>query len=119
MLNAKQKSLLRVALLLAPFSLGLAACETLENLNPFDESSKKKPLSGDRRAVFPDGVPGVQYSAPPQQPSNSNITINQMQQQNPEPAPEAAEQPPQQQPQRNQKKRANAADDDPWTGARR
>ena len=119
MLDAKHKSLLRVVLLLAPFSLGLAACETLEGLNPFDEASKKTPLSGDRKAVFPGGVPGVQSSAPPQQPSNSNISINQMQPQNPEPAPEAAEQPPQQQPQRNQKKRANAADDDPWAGQRR
>ena len=50
-------SLARVALVLAPLSLGLGACETLENLNPFDEQSKKTPLSGQRHAVFPEGVP--------------------------------------------------------------
>jgi hypothetical protein len=73
MLRAKPKSYLRIALLLAPLSLGLGACETLENMNPFDE--QKKPLTGERRQVFPQGVPGVQYNAPPTQPSNSNIAV--------------------------------------------
>src|SRR5262249_54531220 len=48
-------------------------CETLEKLNPFEE--KKIPITGDRRAVFPTGVPGVAYDAPPQQPSNSNVPV--------------------------------------------
>ena len=85
MTRAKLKPLFRVALLLAPLSLGLAACETLENMNPFDE--QKKPLSGNRRAVFPEGVPGVQYNSPPTQPSNSNIAVTPQQDsinQNPE-----------------------------------
>lgn len=72
-MRSKLNRTLRAALVLAPLGLGLAACETLENMNPFDE--QKKPLTGDRRSVFPQGVPGVQYSAPPTQPSNSNIAV--------------------------------------------
>lgn len=113
--RTKAISFVRVALLLAPLSLGLAACETLENLNPFDEQSKKTPLSGNRRSVFPEGVPGVQYSAPPTQPSNSNIQVSPdtMPNQNPDAqapnAPPAAQRGPAPQ---NQS-------DDPWAGQRR
>lgn len=89
MTRAKLKPLFRVALLLAPLSLGLAACETLENMNPFDE--KKAPLSGNRRSVFPEGVPGVQYKQPPTQPSNSNIAVT-PQQDTSNPNPEAQNQ---------------------------
>lgn len=102
-----------MALLLAPLSLGLAACETFEKLNPFDDQAKKTPLSGERRAVFPEGVPGVQYSAPPQQPSNSNIQVTpqDMQNQNPDAqnpnVPAAAPRGPQN------------PSDDPWAGQRR
>ncbi len=115
--RAKTASLFRIALLLAPLSLGIAACETLEDMNPLTE--RKTSLTGDRRALFPQGVPGVENNAPPQQPTNSNIQIQQ--QQAPEPAPEAQQQPQQQtkQPtQRNQKKRANAPED-PWADQRR
>ncbi len=109
--------LLRVALLLAPLSLGLAACETLENLNPFDDS-KKTPLTGDRRALFPDGVPGVERNAPPSQPTNSNIQIPPQEQVQQQPQPEP-EQQPQRQSQRNQKNRApTGGADDPWSDRR-
>jgi hypothetical protein len=108
-MRAKRSSLFRVALLLAPFSLGLAACETLEDLNPFDE--KKKPIAGDRRALFPQGVPGVQYNAPPQQPTNSNVQIPPQQQVAPENNPDA-------QPQAQQAPAANT-NEDPWAGQRR
>ena len=123
MFDARAKSFLRVALLLAPFSLGLAACETLDSLNFLDEQSKKTPLSGERRALFPDGVPGVQKSAPPTQPTNSNVQVmpQEMPQQNPDAAPEQPQQPPSKQA-RTKNKRGpaqNAEDDDPWAGQRR
>lgn len=117
MRRAKAASFLRIALVLAPLSAGLAACETLENLNPFDDT-KKTPLSGDRRALFPQGVPGVEQNAPPQQPTNSNIQIPPQEQ---APQPQAAPEPEQQptkQTQRNQKKRSNAGADDPWAERR-
>lgn len=114
--HAKAASFLKIALLLAPLSLGIAACETLENLNPFDDT-KKTPLSGDRRSLFPQGVPGVEQNAPPQQPSNSNIQIP-PQQQAPETAPAPEPEQPQRQTQRNQKKRAPAGADDPWAERR-
>jgi hypothetical protein len=110
-MRSKTFSLFRVALLLAPLSLGLAACETFEDLNPFDE--KKAPVAGDRRALFPQGVPGVQYNAPPTQPSNSNVQIPPQQQQSPD-NPDAQPQAPQQAP------NAPAANsEDPWAGQRR
>lgn len=54
-------------------ALVLGGCETLEKINPFGE--KETPLTGDRRPVFPEGVPGVSYSAPVTQPSNANIAV--------------------------------------------
>lgn len=54
-------------------AFGLAGCETLEKINPFGDN--KKPLPGDRQPVFPQGVPGVTYSGPVAQPSNSNIPL--------------------------------------------
>lgn len=111
--RATAASLLRIALLVAPLSLGLAACETLENLNPFDDSGKKTPLSGERRPLFPEGVPGVQYNAPPQQPTNSNIQILPPQQQAPDGNPDA-----QTTPQQAPNAPANNSED-PWAGRRR
>jgi hypothetical protein len=64
--------LLRLVLA-ALFVIGLAGCETMENLNPFAE--KKTPLPGERKQIFSSGVPGVEFNAPPQQPSNSNVQI--------------------------------------------
>jgi hypothetical protein len=37
--------------------------ESIQDFNPF--GSAKKPLPGQRRAVFPEGVPGVQQGVPP------------------------------------------------------
>ena len=61
--------LLRCALVALP--LAMAACA---DFDLFDE--KKTPLPGDRRPIFPAGVPGVNYNAPPMQPTNSNIPID-------------------------------------------
>src|SRR4051794_40326934 len=59
--------------LAAGLALALAGCETadmfdkvqesVQDFNPF--GANKKPLPGDRRAVFPEGVPGVQQGVPP------------------------------------------------------
>ena len=61
-----------------PLSASLAGCgtfwdgansisdrmsDTLHDFNPF--GTGKKPLPGERRPVFPDGVPGVQQGIPP------------------------------------------------------
>ncbi|MBS9477969.1 hypothetical protein [Ancylobacter radicis] len=50
-------------------ALAVSGCETLDKMNPFTE--KEKPLPGARAPVFPEGVPGVDYNAPPPQPANS------------------------------------------------
>jgi outer membrane biosynthesis protein TonB len=54
-------------------SLGfmLTACSTFDNFDPTDIFSSeifstKKKLPGDRRAVFPEGTPGVQQGVPPE-----------------------------------------------------
>ncbi|HEY9214081.1 MAG TPA: hypothetical protein VIQ29_14685 [Ancylobacter sp.] len=61
----------RALLALTALSLAFATagCETLDKMNPFLE--KEKPLPGARSPVFPEGVPGVDYNAPPPQPANS------------------------------------------------
>jgi hypothetical protein len=110
--RAKPKLLLRIALLLAPLSFALGACETLENLNPFDE--QKKPLVGDRRTLFPEGVPGIVKNEPPTQPTNSNIQVT-PDTQNPAPQTQTQETP--QPPARRGPAQKNS--EDPWTGARR
>ncbi|QTL04592.1 hypothetical protein J5J86_04445 [Aquabacter sp. L1I39] len=61
---------LRLAIVMA-LGLGVASCESLEKLNPFEE--KKPPLPGERKPVFPNGVPGVTYTGPVAQPANSNV----------------------------------------------
>jgi hypothetical protein len=58
--------------LLVTLGLGLSGCETADlmdkaqetiaDFNPF--GTKKQPLPGQRRAVFPEGVPGVQQGVP-------------------------------------------------------
>ncbi|MFS8035405.1 hypothetical protein ACI7BZ_00315 [Xanthobacter sp. AM11] len=75
---------LRLALALA-LALAAAGCETLEKMNPFEE--KEKALPGARQPVFPQGVPGVDYSTPLSQPSNANAPIDQL------PAPPPSGQP--------------------------
>lgn len=64
---------LRAALIVG-LALTAAGCESLEDLNPFQEKEKK--LSGERHPVFPEGVPGVDYSAKPSQPSNANVPLD-------------------------------------------
>jgi hypothetical protein len=116
------KNLLRFAILALP--IFTAACADLDFLE-----EKKTPIAGDRRALFPSGVPGIQYDAPPPQPTNSNIPVNtqvtntgtNQPQENPEaakspkqknsravtraqPAPRSAAKP--------------AANDDPWADSR-
>jgi len=61
----------RALLALTAISLAFATagCESMDKLNPFLE--KEKPLPGPRTPVFPEGVPGVDYNAPPPQPANS------------------------------------------------
>jgi hypothetical protein len=61
--------LLRCVLIALP--LAMTACA---DFDMFDE--KKTPLAGDRKPIFPSGVPGVNYNAPPMQPTNSNIPID-------------------------------------------
>jgi hypothetical protein len=55
------------ALLLA---LALGGCDSFDPLDKFQDwdimGSKKPPLPGERRAVFPEGVPGVAKGVPPE-----------------------------------------------------
>jgi hypothetical protein len=51
-----------VAFLLAS-GLTLSGCETFD---PTEWFNTKKPLPGDRRSVFPEGVPGVPQGVPPE-----------------------------------------------------
>jgi hypothetical protein len=67
------RGVLRAAFVALPLAFALAGCETMDKYNPFAE--KETPLPGDRRPLFPEGVPGVDFGAPPPQPSNSNIPI--------------------------------------------
>lgn len=56
--------------LLLALSLGLAGCETSDvmdkivDLSPFGDF--KKPIPGERKRVFPEGVPGVPQGVPPE-----------------------------------------------------
>ncbi|MFG1345734.1 hypothetical protein V5F59_12635 [Xanthobacter autotrophicus DSM 431] len=65
---------LRVALGLA-LALTVAGCESLDGWNPFEQ--QKKPVPGTRQPVFPEGVPGVDYSSRLGQPSKP-VTIDQL-----------------------------------------
>jgi hypothetical protein len=49
--------------LLLGAGLGLGGCESFDLENIW---SSKKPLPGERRAVFPEGVPGVPQGVPPE-----------------------------------------------------
>lgn len=70
---------LRVAALVAALALPLAGCETFDLTNLIPDSKKKLP--GERREVFPEGVPGVSKGVPPElmkgyqaQPDGANAT---------------------------------------------
>jgi len=69
MRSSRPSFLLRCALVALP--LAMTACA---DFDLFDE--KKTPLAGERKPIFPSGVPGVNYNAPPLQPTNSNIPID-------------------------------------------
>ena len=57
------RRLARLVLVGVLAATGLSACESLDSFDLFD--SKKK-LVGDRKPVFPDGVPGVSSGVPPE-----------------------------------------------------
>ena len=54
--------LLRTVVLAAGLALPLAACESFDITNLIPDSKKK--LAGERREVFPEGVPGVSKGVP-------------------------------------------------------
>ena len=60
-MRMRQPRALAVALLLA-FGLTASGCSTFD---PTEWYSQKKPLPGERKAVFPQGVPGVAQGVPP------------------------------------------------------
>lgn len=70
---ARLRRLLRSVLIILPLAFALGGCETFDKLNPFVE--RKPPLPGERKPLFPEGVPGVDFGAPPPQPANANIPI--------------------------------------------
>lgn len=61
------RAILTVAALVS--GLGLAGCESFDPLDKLQEldimGSSKTPLQGQRRPVFPEGVPGVPQGVPP------------------------------------------------------
>jgi hypothetical protein len=88
---------------LLPLALALGGCETssfwdsansasdrvqdmLSDFNPFGTS--KKPLPGERRAVFPEGVPGVHQGVPPELLRGNQQAGDAQAQPPPAPAPE-------------------------------
>jgi len=60
----RDRSLPRLATVafLALAGLGLGACEQMTDLIP----DSKKPLPGERKLLFPEGVPGVSQGVPPE-----------------------------------------------------
>lgn len=56
--------------MLSALGLGLAGCETLQDIPAMFER-RSPPIPGERRPVFPEGVPGIDRSI--QQPANSPI----------------------------------------------
>src|ERR1700681_2990061 len=52
-----------LTLVLVSFGGALAGCESLENFQFWDTKTK---LAGERKPVFPEGVPGVTQGIPPE-----------------------------------------------------
>ena len=106
----------RTVLLALALALGLVGCGNLDSWHEFEIfGSKKKPIQGVRQAVFPEGVPGVQYNAPPAQPTNSNVPIDVPA------APPTAQTPaagPAATPPARTAARTKDRPDDPWSGSR-
>src|SRR5882724_1097536 len=88
------------ATVLVALSSALAGCGSLGNFDPsdmLDFLDTKKKLPGDRKPVFPEGVPGLQQGVP-KELYKGNVEQQQMQQQQQEAAavaspPSAAEEP--------------------------
>ena len=81
-MSFRQRHSLTMAALLA-LGVTLSGCETFDPMSIFDP---KKPLPGERKAVFPSGVPGVPQGVPPE--------LVEGYQPPPEPPPQVAEAPP-------------------------
>ena len=122
---SRRSRLVASALLALSIGLAIAGCETLDKLNPFEQ--KTPPLPGTRKPLFPEGVPGVEFGAPPPQPSNSNIPIpanttpaEAQQRATPEArAPEAARAGPAAPPAQSSAKTKKSGDSgDAWSGTR-
>jgi hypothetical protein len=62
--------------------------DVMYDFNPF--GTAKKPLPGERRAVFPEGVPGVQQGVPPELMRGNPQAVDVQPQPAPEPPPPAA-----------------------------
>ncbi|MEI8144412.1 MAG: hypothetical protein WCH83_03010 [Alphaproteobacteria bacterium] len=77
--SLNRRSILRVTLLAAA-SVPLMACESLQDIPSLFER-KPAPLPGDRRDVFPGGVPGIDRTI--QQPANAPPDANPVQGQPP------------------------------------
>lgn len=77
---------LSVAALLVAVGVSVAGCETFDGFN-LDFLDTKKKLPGERKPVFPEGVPGVAQGVPPEYLKN-----NQAQPQPPDPAAAAVQQ---------------------------
>ncbi len=56
----------RAAFIVALVALPLAACDTFDPTDLFDGLSRKTPLPGERKPVFPEGTPGVPQGVPPE-----------------------------------------------------
>ena len=65
--------------LLVMTGLTLAACESIEKLTNMLDTKKKLP--GDRKPVFPEGVPGVSLGVPPEMMKGYQAQSEQQQQQ--------------------------------------
>jgi hypothetical protein len=44
----------------------VSACSSLDSLDPTEWFDTKKPITGERKPVFPEGVPGVSSGIPPE-----------------------------------------------------
>ena len=122
---SRRSRLVASALLALSIGFAITGCDTLDKLNPFDQ--KQPPLPGTRKPLFPEGVPGVEFGAPPPQPSNSNIPIPanttpaEAQQRLATPdarAPEAAKTGPAAPPKSSAKTKKSGDPGDAWSGTR-
>ena len=81
------RTLLTVLLIVTGFTLG--ACDSIDTLTNMLDTKKK--LSGERKPVFPEGVPGVSMGVPPEMTKGYQEKQQEAQQQ--QPAQTTAQQP--------------------------